>query len=283
MSYITVNGYNYHYVDEGSGNPVVMVHGNPTWSYFYRNLIAALAPGRWCIAPDHIGMGRSDKPQHARYTLANHIAALEMLLESRLPEPDAPGGRIDLVVHDWGGPIGFGYAVLHPERIRRIVVLNTSVFTAGDMPLCIKLCRIPWLGTLLMRGLNMFAGQAVRHCTVRPLPTEVRQGFLEPYGSWADRVGIDAFVKDIPLARTGDTFSLLEKLDDSVGQLFGATPMLIQWGMRDWCFTPFFLNIWRQRFPNAQVDEYADAGHYLLEDAGDRIIPRIVDFLGAPE
>ncbi len=279
--YARVNGWNLHYFDVGAGEPVVMVHGNPTWSFFYRNLAKRLSGGFRCLAPDHIGCGLSDKPQKYPYTLDNHIDNLAAWLDQALPPSGEDGGKFNLIVHDWGGPIGIGFAVRHPERIRRIVVLNTSAFTAGAMPWRITLCRVPWLGQALVRGLNAFAGLATRLTTLKPLPKAVRKGFLLPYGSWANRVAVHRFVQDIPLRQRGATYARFVDTDARLPSALAGKPMLVQWGMRDWCFTPYFLRLWRERFPDAEVDEYV-AGHYLLEDAGDEIAARVRSFLERP-
>jgi haloalkane dehalogenase len=272
--HVSLDGNRLHYIDEGKGEPVVMLHGNPTWSFFYRNLVLGLRDTFRCLALDHMGCGLSDKPQSYDYTLQKHIDNLSRWIDATLPD----GERFNLVVHDWGGPIGIGYAARHPERIRRVVVLNTSAFTAGTMPLRIRLCRVPVLGEFLVRGLNAFAGGAAYMTTKTPLAPAVRKGFLLPYDSWANRVAVHKFVMDIPLApgtATGDVFRETERL---LPDALKDKPLLIQWGMRDWCFTPFFLGLWKSCFPVAEADEY-DAGHYLLEDAGDVIIPRIRSFL----
>lgn len=278
------DGNRLHYIDEGTGEPVVMLHGNPTWSFFYRNLIAGLQEtqgGFRCLALDHMGCGLSDKPQAYDYTLQKHIDNLTEWIDAVLPPATGEGGRFNLVVHDWGGPIGIGYAVRHPERIRRVVVLNTSAFSAGTMPLRIRLCRVPVLGALLVRGLNAFAGGAAYMTTKTPLSPAARKGFLLPYDSWKNRVAVHRFVQDIPLAPGTATGELFRETERLLPEALGNKPLLIQWGMRDWCFTPFFLNLWKERFPRAEADGY-DAGHYLLEDAGDVIIPRIRTFLERP-
>ena len=273
-----IDGRGYHYIDEGEGEPVVMVHGNPTWSLFYRHLVLALKDRHRCLVPDHMGCGFSEKPQDYGYRLERHILNLENWLESVLPPAAEPGGKFILVVHDWGGPIGVGYAVRHPERVRRVVVLNTSAFTAGDMPWRIKLCRLPAVGSVLIRGFNLFAGPAAYMTTLKALTPEVRKYFVMPYNSWTNRVAVDAFVRDIPLESGTPTHALFRRIEDSVASAFAGKPMLVQWGMADWCFTPFFLDLWRKKFPRAEVDEYR-AGHYLMEDAGPEITSRIRAFL----
>lgn len=260
------------FVDEGDGPPVVMVHGNPTWSFYYRRLIAALSPTRRVIAPDHLGCGLSDKPQRYPYRLINHIDNLEMLLdELRL-------GPIDLVVHDWGGAIGMGWAVRHPERVRRIVVLNTAAFLSPRIPLRIAVCRWPIFGDLALRGLNGFAAAATIMAVEKPMEPEVARGFLLPYDSWQNRIAQLAFVRDIPMRPSHPTWAVVDGIDRELVRLRDK-PMQILWGGRDWCFSDHFLAGWLQRFPNAQVARFDDAGHYVLEDAHAEVVPRVVGFL----
>ncbi len=274
--YASIAGQKLHYFDAGSGEPVVMVHGNPTWSFFYRNLAKTLsAAGFRCLAPDHIGCGLSDKPRDYPYTLDQHIANLEAWIEQVLPD----GEKFNLIVHDWGGPVGMGCAVNRPGRIKRVVVLNTSAFATGAMPLRITVCRVPLLGALIVRGLNAFAGLATRLTTVKPLPGAVRKGFLLPYDSWANRVAVHRFVQDIPLTGREPSAARFADTDAKLAAALAGKPMLVQWGMRDWCFTPYYLNLWKRRFPDAEVDEYPGAGHYLLEDEGEAIAARVCGFL----
>lgn len=270
-----INNHRMSYVDVGQGDPVIMTHGNPTWSFFYRKIILALRDNWRCLAPDHIGCGFSEKPAEYPYTLSQHIDNFTAWIDHVLPEKQ----QFNLIVHDWGGPIGIGYAVRHPERIKRVVILNTSAFISGGMPLRIRLCRVPGLGALLVRGLNLFSGLATLLTTVKPLPAPVRVAFVMPYNSWANRIAVHRFVQDIPLRDDGsETRKALAAIDAGLADALGGKPMLVQWGMKDWCFTPFFLKLWRERFPNAVVDEY-NAGHYLLEDEGDAIVDRVRDFL----
>ncbi len=282
--FLPVQGGRMHYLDEGAGEPVVMLHGNPTWSFFYRNLILALRGSNRCLAPDHLGCGFSDKPRDFPYTLTHHIDNLEKWLDAVVPPPGntgAPGdgdGRFNLIVHDWGGPIGMGYAARHPERVKRVVLLNTSAFSVGSMPVRIRLCRVPGLGTVLVRGLNLFAGLATLLTTRDALPGRIRKFYVMPYNSFANRIAVQRFVQDIPLKHTGPTYECFRDTEKRLPAALAGKPLLVQWGRRDWCFTPFFLTLWKERFPSAQVDEY-DAGHYLLEDEGAAIAARIKRFL----
>ena len=270
----TIGPHRLHYLDEGSGEPVVMLHGNPTWSFYYRRLAAELRATHRVIVPDHMGCGFSDKPQDYPYTLATHAANLKDLLDS------LKIGRLNLVVHDWGGPIGLACAVRDPDRIARLVILNTSGFLSRRIPLRIAACRIPAFGALAVRGFNAFARAALSMavCHRERMTPDVRAGYLRPYDSWANRVAVLRFVQDIPMSPAVPSHGIVAEIEGGLAKL-KAKPMLIQWGARDWCFDLSFLDGWRRRFPEASVDAYEDAGHYVLEDAYERVIPRIKSFL----
>jgi cis-3-alkyl-4-acyloxetan-2-one decarboxylase len=274
-------GLRYHFLDEGEGEPVVMVHGNPTWSFYYRGLVEGLRSSYRTIVPDHIGCGLSDKPDDSRYdyTLESRIADLEALVEHL--ELD---GGLTLVVHDWGGAVGLGYATRHPEQVARLVVLNTAAFhlpRTKTFPWPLWLCRDTPLGTYLVRGLNAFCrGTARVGCTRRPLPRDVRDAYCAPYDSWAHRIAVLRFVQDIPL-RPGDrSYDLVTRMQDSLAQL-AEVPTLIGWGMKDFVFDHHFLAEWVRRFPGAEVHRFAQAGHYVLEDEGEQIVSLVRAFLSA--
>jgi cis-3-alkyl-4-acyloxetan-2-one decarboxylase len=259
------------YVDEGAGPPVVMVHGNPTWSIYYRHLILALRGAHRVIVPDHMGCGLSDKPQAYPYRLANHIENLTLLLRH------LDLGPVDLVVHDWGGAIGMGWAVRHPELVRRIVVLNTAAFLSPRLPLRIAVCRAPGFGDLALRGMNAFAGVATFMAVERPMPDDLRMAYLLPYNSWQNRIAQLRFVQDIPLRPAHPTWPVVDGIDRELTALRGK-PMQILWGGKDWCFDDHFLAGWLQRFPAAAAYRFDGAGHYVLEDAHEEIVPRVAQF-----
>lgn len=275
---LELDGARMHYVDEGprDGEPLVFVHGNPTWSFLWRNLIKELRTSRRCIALDHIGCGLSDKPQHYEYRLARHVANLERLLDELALE------RITLVVHDWGGAIGMGAAVRRPERIARLVVMNTSAFTGGRAPLCIRACRTPLLGALAVRGFNAFARAATVMATEKRggLEREVARGLLAPYDSWDTRIATLRFVEDIPLASSHPSWSTLVDIERGLASL-ADKPMCVIWGARDWCFTLRFLDEWRRRFPSAEVHVAERAGHLVMEDARGEVLAWTRAFLEA--
>lgn len=267
------------YLDEGSGPLVVMVHGNPSWSLYYRNLVLALRPDHRCLVPDHIGCGLSDKPGDARYdyTLRSRVDDLERLIETAAPGPEP----ITLVLHDWGGAIGMGYAARHTERVGRLVILNTGAFfnPKGErLPLTLRLVRDTPLGPLLVRGLNAFSLGATHMATVRPMSRELRRAYTGPYGSWADRIATLRFVQDIPLKPADPAWSEIERIDAGLAA-FASVPALIAWGLKDFVFDDSFLAEWRRRMPQAEVHAFDDVGHYTLEDGGDRIFPLVRDFL----
>ena len=272
--YLNLDGQRMHYVDQGSGSPIVMVHGNPTWSFYYRTLISGLADRYRVVAPDHIGCGFSDKPRDYPYTLSTHINNLTQLID-HLDLRD-----VTLVVHDWGGPIGLGWAVQHLDRVRRLVIFNTAAFVGGRLPLRIRICRWPLVGHFGVVRLNAFARLATRMAMGRPdrMTREIRRGYLLPYGTPDDRIAILRFVQDAPLTPRDRSFAVLRQIEEQLPTLRDR-PMTIFWGMKDFCFTPRSLDQWIDRFPNAKIHRYADAGHYVVEDAHERILPTLRDWL----
>ena len=268
-----------HFLDEGSGDPVVMLHGNPTWSFYYRNLVLALRGSSRCIVPDHIGCGLSDKPPAERYdySLKFRIDDLEALLDSLgLRE------NLTLVLHDWGGMIGMGFAARHPERIKRLVASNTGAFPfppTKRLPLSLKLGRNTRLGAWLILKRNAFCRAAANWCVTRkPLPPDVREMYLKPYDSPEHRVAVLKFVQTIPLKPTDAGYDIVSDTAASLVK-FRSVPTLLLWGLRDFVFDQHFLAEWQRYFPHAETHTWLDCGHYLLEDAGDEAIMRVKDFL----
>lgn len=273
-------GLDLAYIDEGEGPPIVMVHGNPTWSFYYRGLIEAFRSEYRCLAPDHIGCGRSDKPEADRYpyTLARRIEDLEAWLAS-LDVRD-----VTLVVHDWGGAIGLGWAGRNPDRVARLVVLNTAAFglPAGRrFPPVLTLARAPLLGSALVRGANAFVEGTIRWGVHRPLSASDAAGYRAPYRTWAQRVAVHRFIQDIPLRPGDPSAATLDEVTAGLQRLRDK-PMLIAWGRRDFVFDDAFLAEWTKRRPDAEVEVFEDAGHLVLDDAGPAIIARLRTFLARP-
>jgi haloalkane dehalogenase len=183
------------------------------------------------------------------------------------------------VVHDWGGAIGFGFAARHPEMIRRLVILNTAAFPSPHLPARIAVCKAPLLGPLLVRGLNGFAWPATWMAMhQRALTADEKRAYLLPYDSWANRVAVSEFVRDIPMGPTHPTWVTLRAVEQGLAQ-FRDRPATILWGGRDFCFNDQFLARWREIFPQASGTRFADAGHYVIEDARDEVVPAAVKFL----
>ena len=271
--YLTLDGHRLHYINEGKGPVIVMLHGNPSWSYLYRHAIKALSNTHRVIVPDHMGCGLSDKPQRYPYCLQQHIDNLAVLLKT------LGVNRYSLLVHDWGGAIGMGYAVKEPHRVEKIVLLNTAAFRSTRIPLRIRICRWPYIGTFIIRALNGFAGAAGTMAVERDLPAKVAEAFVEPYSSWQNRVAVNAFVKDIPLSSDHPSYGVLKGIEDRLCQLQGADiPKLIVWGGKDFCFDKVFYDEWCRRFPEARRRYFQDAGHYVLEDERDAILEILQDF-----
>lgn len=267
------------YIDEGPKDAptLVMLHGNPTWSFYYRKLILAFRD-RWrVIAPDHMGCGLSDKPQDYQYTLRRHVENLTALLDHLGVK------ELNLVMHDWGGAIGMGYAVERPESVRSLVIFNTAAFRSERIPFRIRIFRTPGLGALMARGWNAFALSAIylRMATKRPerFTETVRKGYLMPYDSWKNRVAILRFVQDIPLSPSDGSYEYLKSIEERL-KLFENTPALVLWGMGDFCFDRSFLDGWLGRLKNTEARMFEDAGHYVVEDAGERVEKYMSRFLG---
>ncbi len=272
--YLDIDSLHYHYLDEGQGDTLLMLHGNPTWSFYYRSLIRGLRHQNRCVVPDHMGCGLSDKPQDYLYTLDTHIQNLEKLVD-HLALDD-----ITLVVHDWGGAIGMGFAVRHPQKIKRLVIFNTAAFLSQDIPWSINICRHPLIGPIAIQGLNLFSRVALLRASKVPgrLGGKVKAGYLAPYQSPEERIAQLRFVQDIPMTPDVPSYPLVQEIEAGLGQ-FKDLPILIVWGLQDFCFTETFLERWKQIFPDAEVQVHKKAGHYIVEDAYEEIIPGMIRFL----
>jgi haloalkane dehalogenase len=275
-----------HYVDEGprEGRPVVLVHGNPTWGFLYRNFVGRLADaGHRVIVPDHLGFGRSEKPARAElYRIPAHVGRFDALLES-LDLSEAT-----VVPQDWGGPIGLSWAVAHPQRVAGLFILNTYAHRPPGkvpLPLPLRLFRTPGVGEVMVKGLGLFhrvflfrAG-VVHHERLTP---EVKRAYLAPHPSWSSRTSVLVFPREIPSGPEGPVSDLLAPLEQGLEREFRHKPVKIVWAMKDVAFTPQMLEqLWLRTFPDAQVVRLEDAGHYLQEDAHERIVPELLDFLAS--
>lgn len=272
--FIELRGHRFHYLDEGPKDapPLLCLHGNPTWSFYWRRLVSGLSD-RWrVLALDHLGCGLTDKPQDGSYRLDEHIRNVEAFAAA-LDLRD-----LTVVVHDWGGAIGLGFAGRQPDRVARLVITNTGAFPAPVIPLRIAACRIPLLGEAAVRGLNGFAGAAVYMATEKGLDAEARAGLLAPYDSWANRIATHRFVMDIPMSPGHPSWDTLQGVERGLRALQGK-PALLVWGEKDWCFTPWFRREFERRLAGCEVERLDDVGHYVMEDAPERVVPRVRRFL----
>jgi len=274
------NGINLSYLDAGPADaePVLMVHGNPSWSYYWRHLVNGLQDNYRCIVPDHVGMGLSDKPadRDYAYTLQSRVDDLDKLIDSLDLKR-----KITLAVHDWGGMVGFAWALKHPERIARLVILNTASFPlpkTKKLPWQIAIGRVPVLGAVLIRGFNFFARGAADLGVLRPIPGPSRKALLAPYDSWNHRRAVHRFVQDIPLRDTDAAWALVKQAEHHLPS-YRNLPVFIGWGLQDFVFDQDFLARFVKDLPEATQKIYGDAGHYVLEDKHEELVPAIRQFL----
>lgn len=268
------------YLDEGprDGEIIVMLHGNPSWSFYWRHLVLGLRDRYRCIVPDHVGMGLSDRPDDAQYayTLQSRIDDLDALLD-RL----GITGPVTLAVHDWGGMIGFGWALRNPSRIKRLVITNTAAFPlpqAKRFPKRLAMGRDSRIGGWLIRRFNLFARGAAWFGTERSLPQDVRAAYVGPYDGWDRAISTLRFMQDIPLD-AGDRAMPLVQAAAAALPGYADRPVLIGWGLKDFVFDKHFLAGFRAALPNAEVHAFEDANHYVLEDRHEVLVPAIRKFL----
>jgi pimeloyl-ACP methyl ester carboxylesterase len=272
-NYISLKGGKLHFVDEGEGPVIVMVHGNPTWSFYFRNLISLLSLHYRVVAIDHMGCGLSDKPQSYSYTLNQHIENLDTLLNFLRID------RFSLIVHDWGGPIGIGCGIRHLDALEKIVVMNSAAFRSSNIPFRISLCRVPLLGEILVRLFNGFAWPATFMAVEKKLEKDVSSAYISPYDNWTNRVAVYNFVKDIPMRQEHPSYDHLVEIEQKLEYINELKiPLLLLWGGKDFCFNDSFYGEWNRRFPGAEKHYFADGGHYVLEDKFSEIGPIVCDF-----
>ncbi len=281
----TDQGHTMHYIDQGKGPAVVMVHGNPTWSFYFRNVIKGLEKDFRCIVPDHIGCGFSDKPAQGKekgqyeYTLENRVRNLDELISHTL----APTEPIHFIVHDWGGMIALAWAVEHQKRIGKMVITNTAGFLLPSHISCSWiLAAIKYGANLsgsLVRGLNLFSLGAAFLGSARRLAPKVRKALTAPYNCPANRIATLEFVRDIPLTPKDRSWDLVSHVDDSLAQCLCDAQLLFLWGKKDFIFHEKYLAEFQRRFPTSQAHLFETAGHYLFEDEPLRTVEKIREFL----
>jgi pimeloyl-ACP methyl ester carboxylesterase len=272
--FLDIDGISYHYLDEGPRDAEVLLclHGNPTWSFYYRELIKYFSKRYRVIVPDHIGCGLSEKPQVYSYRLNDHIDNVLYLIHSLGLK------QVNLIVHDWGGAIGMGVATMAPSLVKRVVLMNTAAFISKHIPWRIAACRLPLIGEWMVRKLNAFAYPATFMASEKKLSDDVKKAYLFPYQNYRDRVAIARFVQDIPMEKDHPTYTTMQSIESRLKDL--DVPIALIWGAKDFCFTAKnFLSKWKEIYPNAEVHCFEDAGHYVLEDKAPQVLTIIEKFL----
>lgn len=277
----SASGQRMHALAAGEAGPkVLLLHGNPSWSYMWRHPLAALVGQAQLVALDHVGMGLSDKPDDAsyRYTLASRVADVEAIVE----QLGWTGQPVALVCHDWGGMIGMAWAVKNQVSLTALAALNTGAFPLPGgkaLPGLLRLGRDHALGEWLIRRFNAFArGTLVVGLKQRKLAPADEAAFLAPYGNWADRIATARFVQDIPLGPGDAAWDLATRTAGGLGA-YAEVPTFLGWGLRDFVFDQRFLDEWSRRFPKAERLVLPAASHMVLEDAPDQMPQALEAFL----
>lgn len=270
--FASVAGHRMHYLDEGSGPVAILLHGNPTWCYFYRNLIQRLKQNFRVIAPDFIGCGFSDRVPNKSFSAEERIEHLQELLNVVDVE------KFSLVMHDWGGPIGTGLAVRNVDRLERLVYFNTTITEIESLPFFIKWAAAGFIGKCITMYTSQFIYWMTRFGVAKKLPHDVRDKYFLPYSTPARRQAIWDFVADIPFSSDHPTYRMMMEMATKLQQL-QRFPVKIIWGLKDPCFHRRMLSKVAQHFPQAEVQEIPDASHLVLEDAPNIAIPAVEEFL----
>ena len=270
-NYVDLKMGKMHYIDEGEGNPIVMLHGNPTWSFLYRHLVSGLSGSHRCIAVDYIGFGLSDKPPAWSYLPEDQAKNVEILIE-KLGLTD-----ITLVVQDWGGPIGISYAVKRPQNVKQLVIMNTWAWSVkndfhfrwfsrflGGMFGKLLITRFKFFERTIMKTFNKNRSKFTK---------SIHQHYLRPFSNSKERKGVWVFPREI----TGSSdwlaglWSQREKIKDK--------PTLLIWGMKDVAFREEELKVWETQFSDHKTVRLEGVGHYVPEEAGSELVPMIKEFL----
>jgi pimeloyl-ACP methyl ester carboxylesterase len=277
--YLNLGHFELHYVDVGAGDPVVMLHGDPTWGYLYRAFVPRLSQRGRCVVPDHMGMGKSGVPAVPYpYRLGHHVANLESLMLS-LDLRD-----LTLVLHDWGGPVGLGFAARHPTRIKRLVLMNTWAFAqwpGGSLPRLLEIIRSP-RGEAFVLAKNGYVRPALLGTTAHPehLTAQVLEAYLAPFPTPESRRALLCWSRDIPVGADDASYAEMQRIEAALS-MFTAIPVLLLWGVQDPVLPPAVLRMWQTIYPHATTCEIDEASHFLQEDAPERVVDAIERFLAA--
>jgi haloalkane dehalogenase len=270
--FVNLDAGQMHYIEEGDQNkrPILMVHGNPTWSFYFRNLVKFLAKDFRPIAIDHLGCGMSEKSGKG-FILSQRVDhLLEFIERKKLKD-------ITLVAHDWGGAIGMGAVTKKPELFQDIILSNTGAFISSDIPKRIAICKVPYLSKLINRVFNGFALAATEMASTRKLTSIEKKGYLLPYNNYQNRKAIDDFILDIPLSSKHKSYKELLRIEKGISTL--SQKCLLIWGEKDFCFNSNFRLEFEKKLRNVESIKFANAGHYVLEDQTSEYLNEVVSFL----
>jgi len=267
--YLEQDGLRMHYLDEGEGDPVLCLHGEPTWSFLYRKMVPGLTAAARVIAPDYFGFGRSDKPEDAGwYTFDRHCASIRRLVEQ------LDLRRVTVVVQDWGGPIGLRLAVEQPERVARLVILNTGL--GGGRPPSEAWLR--FRDVVRAAGGDFQAGRLIRTAAVRGLADAVVAAYDAPFPTAESKAGVLAFPEQVPIEPEHPNTAPLMAIREALGSW--EKPALVLFGDSDPIFRPEVAEAIARWIPGALPPELVEhAGHFVQEDAAEEVASRIVEFL----
>ena len=274
-NYAVIDGVRLHYVDEGSGPPILLMHGEPTWSYLYRKIIPPLvAAGYRCIAPDLMGFGLSDKPEaEAAYTLPRHVVLITGLVEKLELK------QVTVVGQDWGGPIGLRYAIEHQDNIKSLVILNTLV-APMNLPLPMRLMfQNGAFSSFLIRRLDLMRKLAFSAGFSRKLDPEAKKQYMAPHPTPATRAGVAMFPKMLSKNPRHPNFDYLTKIENTLKTW--DLPVLVMFSDKDIGFKVSDGERIAAMVPNSRFKVIKNAGRFLQEDAGEEIAENIVEFLGS--
>jgi len=269
-NYFEINGQKLHYIDEGKGETLLFVHGTPSWSFDYRNVIKKLIENFRCIAIDHIGFGLSDKPEHYDYTTKNHSKTLEkFVIEKQL-------NNITLVVHDFGAPIGLNFAIQNPEKIKNLVILNSWLWSSENDADYIKLKKVlksPLL-PFLYRYLN-FSPRFILPQSFgdKKLSKDLLKQYTKPFADKTQRNGALSFAKS--LLNDQNWFEELWNKRYAISD----KPTLFIWGMKDSVIKPHNLEKFQSGFTNFKTVELETSGHFPQEEQPEKVANAIFDIL----
>jgi len=269
-NFFDVNGCKLHYLDEGKGKVILFVHGTPSWSFEFRNVIKELKSGYRCIAVDHIGFGLSDKPESYDYSTINHSRTLEkFILSQELKD-------INLVMHDFGGPIGFNFAVHHPQKVKKLIILNSWLWSSENDPEFNKISKIlrnP-LVPFLYKRLN-FSPRFIlpKSFGDKKLSQKILNQYTKPFSIHKQRNGTLAFAHS--LLNDQDWFEKLWNKRDTVS----TKPALFIWGMKDPILSSTYLEKFEDGFPGSETVKVQTSGHFPQEEAPDEVSNAIRKFI----